>query len=118
MDHWKQLDYLHYSVVGILGAGLMGAGIGQVTLDKGMKTILKDMNDAGIARGLAQIQTGIDAKVKRKKISRVEGERLVSGIVATANISLALCLRLISFLAKFLTRFGTICILLGKFSLL
>ena len=76
---------MHYSVVGILGAGLMGAGIGQVTLDKGMKTILKDMNDAGIARGLAQIQTGIDAKVKRKKISRVEGERLVSGIVATTN---------------------------------
>jgi hypothetical protein len=33
----------------------MGAGIGQVTLDKGMTTILKDMNDAGIARGLNQV---------------------------------------------------------------
>jgi len=34
----------------------MGAGIGQVTMDKGMKTILKDMNDAGIARGLSQVK--------------------------------------------------------------
>ncbi len=47
--------FYYFSVVGILGAGLMGAGIGQVTLDKGMTTILKDMNDAGIARGLNQV---------------------------------------------------------------
>ena len=66
----------------------MGAGIGQVTMDKGMKTILKDMNDAGVARGLSQIQTGIDAKVKRKKISRVEGERFMSGVVGTTNYDL------------------------------
>jgi enoyl-CoA hydratase/long-chain 3-hydroxyacyl-CoA dehydrogenase len=42
----------------------MGAGIAQVTIDKGMKTILKDMNDAGISRGINQIQTGVDAKVQ------------------------------------------------------
>lgn len=71
--------------VGILGAGLMGAGIGQVTLDKGMTTILKDMNSAGIARGLNQIQTGIDQKVKRKKISRVQGEKFMSGLISTTN---------------------------------
>ena len=45
-----------FSVVGILGAGLMGAGIGQVTLDKGMTTILKDMNTAGVARGINQVK--------------------------------------------------------------
>lgn len=56
--------------MGILGAGLMGAGIAQVTLDKGIKTIMKDTNDAGITRGIHQVQTGVDGKVKRKKISR------------------------------------------------
>jgi 3-hydroxyacyl-CoA dehydrogenase len=35
----------------------MGAGIGQVTLDKGMTTILKDMNTAGVARGINQVET-------------------------------------------------------------
>jgi hypothetical protein len=33
----------------------MGAGIAQVSVDKGMKTILKDMNHAGLARGLNQV---------------------------------------------------------------
>jgi enoyl-CoA hydratase/long-chain 3-hydroxyacyl-CoA dehydrogenase len=33
----------------------MGAGIAQVSVDKGMKTILKDMNHAGLSRGLNQV---------------------------------------------------------------
>lgn len=63
----------------------MGAGIGQVTLDKGMTTILKDMNSAGIARGINQIQEGIDKKVKRKKVSRVQGEKWMSSLIATTD---------------------------------
>merc|ERR1719228_1265850 len=58
--------------LGILGAGLMGAGIAQVSVDKGMKTILKDMNVDGITRGINQVQGGTDKSVKRKKISKLE----------------------------------------------
>lgn len=42
----------------ILGAGLMGAGIAQVTVDKGMHTILKDTTEAGLARGEQQVYKG------------------------------------------------------------
>lgn len=45
----------------------MGAGIGQVSIDKGYQVILKDTTDAGLARGVNQIQTGLDGGVKRKK---------------------------------------------------
>lgn len=44
----------------ILGAGLMGAGIAQVTVDKGVRTILKDTTVAGLARGQEQIYKGWD----------------------------------------------------------
>merc|ERR1719398_101166 len=54
------------NTVGILGAGLMGAGIAQVSVDKGMTTIMKDMNYAGLSRGMNQVQDGVDKKVKRK----------------------------------------------------
>ena len=54
----------------MLGAGLMGAGIAQVSVDKGINVILKDVTAAGIARGEEQIQKGLDTKVKRKKITR------------------------------------------------
>lgn len=54
----------------MLGAGLMGAGIAQVSIDKGMDVILKDVTMAGLARGEDQIVKGLDTKVKRKKITR------------------------------------------------
>jgi enoyl-CoA hydratase/long-chain 3-hydroxyacyl-CoA dehydrogenase len=56
--------------IGVLGAGLMGAGIVQVSIDKGYKVILKDMSEMGLARGFNQISKGLDGSVKRKKISR------------------------------------------------
>merc|ERR1712136_508033 len=71
--------------IGILGAGLMGAGIAQVSVDKGMKTILKDMNVDGITRGINQVQGGTDKSVKRKKISKLEGERHMSNLIPTTD---------------------------------
>lgn len=55
--------------IGVLGAGLMGAGIVQVSIDKGYKVIMKDTTDAGLYRGLGQIETGLTNAVKRKRIS-------------------------------------------------
>lgn len=54
--------------VGVLGAGLMGAGIAQVSVDKGYEVIMKDTTEAGLQRGMGQIYTGLDGAVKRKKI--------------------------------------------------
>ena len=69
------------NTVGILGAGLMGAGIAQVSVDKGMTTIMKDMNYAGLSRGMNQVQDGVDKKVKRKKISKLEGEKYMANLI-------------------------------------
>lgn len=71
--------------LGILGAGLMGAGIAQVSVDKGMTTILKDMNTAGLARGIDQNQAYVDKNVKRKKISQLEGEKSMSRLIGTTD---------------------------------
>jgi enoyl-CoA hydratase/long-chain 3-hydroxyacyl-CoA dehydrogenase len=60
---------LEAKTIGILGAGLMGAGIAQVSIDKGYKVIVKDMSEAGLARGYNQIANGLKSAVKRKKIS-------------------------------------------------
>ena len=48
----------------------MGAGIAQVSIDKGYNVILKDMADAGLYRGAQQIEGGLAKQVKRKKISK------------------------------------------------
>ncbi|XP_036605453.1 trifunctional enzyme subunit alpha, mitochondrial [Trichosurus vulpecula] len=64
----------------ILGAGLMGAGIAQVSVDKGLKTILKDTTIAGLARGQQQVFKGLDDKVKRKSLTSFERDSIYSNL--------------------------------------
>jgi len=71
--------------IGILGAGLMGAGIAQVSIDKKITTVMKDVNNPGLARGVFQIKDGINKKVKRKKISGLDGERHMANLLPTTD---------------------------------
>lgn len=48
----------------------MGAGIAQVSIDKGYKVIMKDMSSKGLARGQDQIYKGLNSQVKKRKITR------------------------------------------------
>lgn len=67
----------------ILGAGLMGAGIAQVSVDKGYTTLLKDMNNAGLSRGINQVQAGLDKKVKRRRLSSFTADQYMSNLQGT-----------------------------------
>ena len=65
----------------------MGAGIAQVSIDKGINTVMKDVSDAGLARGVFQIKDGINKKVKRKKISGLDGDRHMANLLPTTDYS-------------------------------
>ncbi|XP_040848875.1 trifunctional enzyme subunit alpha, mitochondrial [Ochotona curzoniae] len=62
----------------ILGAGLMGAGIAQVSVDKGLNTILKDAAVAGLGRGQQQVFKGLNDKVKKKALTSFERDSIFS----------------------------------------
>lgn len=69
----------------VLGAGLMGAGIAQVSVDKGMKCILKDKDNKGLARGIGQVEGGVNKKVKRRAISSFTGEKYMSNLTGVTT---------------------------------
>ncbi|XP_003398896.1 trifunctional enzyme subunit alpha, mitochondrial isoform X1 [Bombus terrestris] len=69
--------------IAVVGAGLMGAGIVQVSIDKGFNVIMKDTNEAGLYRGLNQVQKGLDTAVKRKKYSNVQKDKYLSQLDST-----------------------------------
>lgn len=65
----------------ILGAGLMGAGIAQVSVDKGMKTLLKDTTVTGLGRGQQQVFKGLNDKVKKKALTSFERDFIFSNLI-------------------------------------
>ncbi|MCI4395700.1 hypothetical protein PGIGA_G00195030 [Pangasianodon gigas] len=71
----------------ILGAGLMGAGIAQVTVDKGVATLLKDTTLEGLARGQQQVYKGLNDKVKKKSITSFERDATLSVLTAQLDYS-------------------------------
>lgn len=71
--------------IAVLGAGLMGAGIAQVSLDQRIRTILKDTTEAGLVRGENQIVTGLDGKLKRKQLTKLDRDQILSKLEPTLN---------------------------------
>lgn len=65
----------------ILGAGLMGAGIALVSLQKGFHVRLKDISQEGLGKGKKYIWDALQKKVRRKSISRFEADRTMSNLV-------------------------------------
>ncbi|XP_062506563.1 trifunctional enzyme subunit alpha, mitochondrial-like isoform X2 [Corticium candelabrum] len=65
--------------VGVLGAGLMGAGVAQVSIDKaGHNVLLKDTTEQGLVRGIEQIYKNISGRVKKKQMTGYERDQLLS----------------------------------------
>lgn len=58
--------------VAVLGGGLMGSGIAQVTAEKGYEVLLKDRDDASVARGLSYIEGNWNKKEKRKRMTKFQ----------------------------------------------
>lgn len=71
--------------IGVLGAGLMGAGIAQVAAYKGYEVRLKDVDDEGLSWGLNYTKELIDKLVKRKRISEPQGDIMFGRISGTTE---------------------------------
>uniref|UniRef100_A0A0K0EFI9 Trifunctional enzyme subunit alpha, mitochondrial n=2 Tax=Strongyloides stercoralis TaxID=6248 RepID=A0A0K0EFI9_STRER len=64
--------------VSVIGAGLMGAGIANVTIDKGITTNLLDVNQKALDRGINQIYSQLDGSVKRKRYNKSQRDVFAS----------------------------------------
>ncbi|KAK2183945.1 hypothetical protein NP493_291g02008 [Ridgeia piscesae] len=71
--------------VAVLGAGLMGAGIAHVSVDKGYNTTLKDMAMDGLMKGQQQIEKGLGLAVKKRKMSEFDKSKILSNLHCTLS---------------------------------
>ena len=71
--------------VGILGAGMMGAGIAYSTAIKGIPVVLKDVSIENAEKGKAYSQKLLDKRVAQGRLSTEKRDQILSLITATAD---------------------------------
>ncbi|MEJ7733483.1 MAG: fatty acid oxidation complex subunit alpha FadJ [Polyangiaceae bacterium] len=74
--------------VAMLGAGLMGAGIAYVTTSlAGIPVRLKDKDDASLGRGLKYVSDILDERLKKRQITSLDKDRVMSQLTGTVDYS-------------------------------
>jgi 3-hydroxyacyl-CoA dehydrogenase len=74
--------------IGVLGAGVMGAGIAQVTATAGYETVCYDVNAGALEAALEHVTTGrygVERGVERGKLSRADADATIARLTFTAS---------------------------------
>jgi 3-hydroxybutyryl-CoA dehydrogenase len=71
--------------VGVLGAGLMGHGIAQVSSQAGYEVVLREVSDERLAKGLGRIEKQLARAVERGKAEQDEADSVRGRIEGTVD---------------------------------
>jgi len=73
--------------VGVLGAGMMGAGIAHACATSGIDVVLKDVSLEGAEKGKGHTAKLLDAKVDKGRMDAAERDAVLARITPTADAS-------------------------------
>jgi 3-hydroxybutyryl-CoA dehydrogenase len=80
------------SVIGVLGAGTMGAGIAQLACRSGAQTLLFDPVAGALEQGMAKVAQGLEREASRGRLSAQDAARAAQSITPVSDLeSLAPC---------------------------
>jgi 3-hydroxybutyryl-CoA dehydrogenase len=74
------------NTIAVIGAGLMGSGIAQVSAAAGYEVVLRDVSDAATARGLAGITASYEKFVSKGKLAAADAEAALGRITVTTDL--------------------------------
>ena len=72
--------------IAVIGAGLMGSGIAQVTAVSGYDVVLRDISEESLARGLKAIEGSLRKFAEKGKISDEEVDAALGRITTTTDL--------------------------------
>ncbi|MGK5630715.1 3-hydroxyacyl-CoA dehydrogenase family protein [Streptomyces sp. URMC 123] len=70
----------------VIGAGLMGSGIAQVSAQAGWDVVLRDVTDAALTRGTDGIKASYDKFVAKGKLAAQDAEAALKRITTTTDL--------------------------------
>ncbi|GAC1437021.1 MAG: 3-hydroxybutyryl-CoA dehydrogenase [Solirubrobacteraceae bacterium] len=71
--------------IGVIGGGLMGHGIAQVTAQAGFTVVLRELDEATLGRGLAQIEKQLAKSVAKGKLDQPGADEIRGRIEGTTD---------------------------------
>jgi 3-hydroxybutyryl-CoA dehydrogenase len=72
--------------VGVLGCGLMGAGIAEVCARAGLDTVVREVEDSLLEKGIERIHRSLDKAVDKGKLEESEREAALGKLSGTTEI--------------------------------
>jgi len=73
--------------VGVVGCGLMGSGIAQVCAQKGFKTVVREVNDEFLRKGMDRIRNFLGEGVRRGKVQQSEMDQTLANLRGTTSLA-------------------------------
>src|SRR5262245_50849169 len=73
--------------VGVLGCGLMGGGIAQVCAASGYKTVVREVNDEFLQKGLGRIKKQLDGSVEKGKLTADARDTTLGNLKGTTTFA-------------------------------
>ncbi|MGY5130246.1 3-hydroxyacyl-CoA dehydrogenase family protein [Streptomyces nigrescens] len=70
----------------VIGAGLMGSGIAQVSAQAGWDVVLRDVTDEALARGKGGIEASYEKFVAKGKLAASDAEQALARITTTTDL--------------------------------
>ncbi len=80
------VDDQNVAKVGVLGAGMMGAGIAYVSANAGIEVVLIDQSQEAADKGKAYSEGILDKGISRKKVTEDKKAEVLGRITATADL--------------------------------
>jgi 3-hydroxybutyryl-CoA dehydrogenase len=71
--------------VGVLGCGLMGSGIAQISAQAGFETVVREIDQDTLDRGLAAVRKNLDRAVKKEKMTAEQRDEVLGRIHGTLD---------------------------------
>lgn len=73
--------------VGVVGCGLMGSGIAQVSAQAGFQTVVREVNDEFLQKGLGRIDGFLSKSVEKEKITTDDKNAVMSRLKGTTKLA-------------------------------